>query len=64
MIKDSRIKIHTGREKGAKSPDPVADSLGRFIKTTHSPVSRLGEYDIKSEYSGNTGKKAAEISAS
>lgn len=64
ITKVARIKSQTSKVKGAKSPDPVADSAGRLIKTTHSPTSRIGEYLIIFQYVGTTGRKAAAISAS
>lgn len=38
---DTRIKIHTSTEKGARSPLPVADSCGLRIIIIHSPSSRV-----------------------
>lgn len=59
---ETRTKSQTCHVNGAISPEPVADSEGLFIKTTHSPILRLVEYRIDSQYVGTTGKKAAATS--
>lgn len=63
-MREIRMRIHTVESNGARRPDPVADSEGRFIITTQLDSSKLVDQFTRLSISWNTGKKAAAMSTS
>ena len=63
-MSEMRIRTHTVESNGARRPDPVADSEGRFIMTTQLDSSRVVDQFTRLSISWNTGRKAAAMSTS